>query len=119
MKTLKKVLTWIAAILIVGGIAFFLIEYLANRNLFKVLMSNSVVRGSLGVLKHMLIAVLMVIVGLLLLSLSFKIADSIKRKEEKQRLEEAQMKADQEALEARMEQVQQIAEEQRNQITGE
>ena len=117
MKTLKKVLTWISVILIVGGILFFTIEYLANRNLFKVLMSNSVVRGSLGVLKNMLIAVVMVIVGLLLLSLTFKIGDSIRRKEEEKRLEEAQKQADMEALDARMAQVQQMAEEVRNQQT--
>ena len=104
LKVIKNILLWLALILIVGGALVFVFQYAANRNLFNVLMNNSVVQGSLGVLKSMLIAALAVLIGFMLLSAAFKLSSYIKRKEEEKRLAELQRKADELALQERMKQ---------------
>lgn len=111
MKVIRKILIWLSVILIVGGILVFLFQYMANKNLFQVLMNNSVVQGSLGVLKIMLFAVIAVILGLIILSCSFKLGSYISRRDEEKRIAAAQKEADKAALDERMKQTEAQAEE--------
>ena len=79
---------WVAIVLIVGGLLVLFYQYTINKNLFHVLMNNSVVQGSLGVLQKMLWATLAMLVGFMLLSASFKLGSYVKQREEEKRIAE-------------------------------
>lgn len=104
MKLIKTILMWLSIILILGGLLVIVVQYTSNVNLFHVLMNNSVVQGSLGVIKTILLAALAVLVGFILLIASFKLGSYISRKEEEKRIAELQRQADKAALEARIKQ---------------
>ena len=104
MKLIKTILMWLSIILILGGLLVIVIQYTSNVNLFHVLMNNSVVQGSLGVIKTILLAALAVLIGFILLIASFKLGSYISRKEEEKRIAELQRQADKAALEARIKQ---------------
>ena len=104
MKLIKTILMWLSIILILGGLLVIVIQYTSNVNLFHVLMNNSVVQGSLGVIKTILMAALAVLIGFILLIASFKLGSYISRKEEEKRIAELQRQADKAALEARIKQ---------------
>ena len=104
MKLIKTILMWLSIILILVGLLVIVIQYTSNVNLFHVLMNNSVVQGSLGVIKTILMAALAVLIGFILLIASFKLGSYISRKEEEKRLANLQKEADKAALDARMKQ---------------
>lgn len=104
MKLIKTILMWLSIILILGGLLVIVVQYTSNVNLFHVLMNNSVVQGSLGVIKTILLAALAVLIGFILLIASFKLGSYISRKEEEKRIAELQRQADKAALEARIKQ---------------
>lgn len=83
-KFFKKIIGFIALFLIVGGILVLMWQYFRNKQLFEVLLNNSVVKGSMVVLKKMMIATVAIIVGLVISSIYFKLGSSI-RKAEKER----------------------------------
>jgi len=109
---------WVAIVLIVGGLLVLFYQYTINKNLFHVLMNNSVVQGSLGVLQKMLWATLAMLVGFMLLSASFKLGSYVKQREEEKRIAALQKAADKLALEERMKQ-QEAQAEARVQSAGE
>ena len=86
LKILKKILGFIALVLILGGIIMLMWEYFRNKQLLEVLVSNSIVKGSIGVLRKMGIAALAIVLGLMVLSAYFKVG-SIVRKNEREREE--------------------------------
>ena len=92
MKFLKKLFSYIAVILIAGGILVLVWQYFRNKNLFAVLLSNSIVKGSLSVLKMMGMALIAVIVGLICFSISLKCGSIVRRneREKKEALREQQ-----------------------------
>ena len=114
LKTIKTILMWVAIVLIVGGLLVLFYQYTINKNLFHVLMNNSVVQGSLGVLQKMLWATL----AIMLLSASFKLGSYVKQREEEKRIAALQKAADKLALEERMKQ-QEAQAEARVQSAGE
>ena len=118
LKTIKTMLMWVAIVLIVGGLLVLFYQYTINKNLFHVLMNNSVVQGSLGVLQKMLWATLAMLVGFMLLSASFKLGSYVKQREEEKRIAALQKAADKLALEERMKQ-QEAQAEARVQSAGE
>ena len=118
LKTSKTILMWVAIVLIVGGLLVLFYQYTINKNLFHVLMNNSVVQGSLGVLQKMLWAPLAMLVGFMLLSASFKLGSYVKQREEEKRIAALQKAADKLALEERMKQ-QEAQAEARVQSAGE
>ena len=65
-KVLKKILGFVALVLIIAGVLVLMWQYFRNKQLFVVLMNNSIVKGSLTVLQKMALAVLAIIVGLIL-----------------------------------------------------
>ena len=118
LKTIKTILMWVAIVLIVGGLLVLFYQYTINKNLFHVLMNNSVVQGSLGVLQKMLWATLAMLVGFMLLIASFKLGSYVKQREEEKRIAALQKAADKLALEERMKQ-QEAQAEARVQSAGE
>ena len=62
MKILKKLLGFLAAVLILGGLIVLGFEYIRNKTTFNILFNNSVVKGTLPVLKNMGISVIAVII---------------------------------------------------------
>lgn len=96
MKILKKVLGFISLVLILGGAIMVLTQYLLNKQLLEVLVSNSIVKGSIDVLKRMAYGVLAIIGGLVFLSVYFKVGSVVRRneKEKKFALKEQQREKD-------------------------
>ena len=107
MKFLKKVLGFIALFLIIAGAVMLMWQYFRNKQLLEVLMSNSIVKGSIDVLKKMGIAVLMIIAGLIVSSVYFKVGGVVRRNErEKKELlkqQERELKAETENARAEAE----------------
>lgn len=96
MKILKKILGFISLVLILGGAIMVLTQYLLNKQLLEVLVSNSIVKGSIDVLKRMGFGVLGIIAGLVFLSIYFKVGSVVRRneKEKKVALKEQQREKD-------------------------
>lgn len=92
MKILKKIIGIISLILIVGGAIALFWQYFRNKQMFAILAANSVVRGSLPIIKRMGLALVAIICGLLMLSLYLKVASIVRRneREKKAALKEAQ-----------------------------
>ena len=81
MRILQKIIGWISLILILGGAGLMAFKYLTNKTLFAALLATPVVQQSMGILKLMLYGAAAVLLGLILLTLSFKIGSSIRSKE--------------------------------------
>ncbi|MBQ6334512.1 MAG: hypothetical protein IJI46_05550 [Erysipelotrichaceae bacterium] len=97
MKILKKIVGFVALALVLGGIAVLCWQYFRNKQLFVVLLSNSIVKGSIGVLQKMGIALLAVILGLMLFVLYMRLASVVRRNErEKREALKAQQKENEE-----------------------
>ena len=85
MKLLKKIVGFIALALVLGGTIALCWQYFRNKQLFVVLLSNSIVKGSIGVLQKMGIALLAIILGLLMFVLYMKIASVVRKNEREKR----------------------------------
>lgn len=85
MKILKKIVGLLSALLIIGGAFVLLWQYFRNKQLFVVLLSNSIVKGSIGVLQKMGMAVIAIIVGLILFVIYMKIGSVVRRNEREKR----------------------------------
>ncbi|MCR5095646.1 MAG: hypothetical protein K6A70_02790 [Erysipelotrichaceae bacterium] len=113
MKILKKLLGFFAAVLILGGLIVLGFEYIRNKTTFNILFNNSVVKGTLPVLKNMGISLIAVIIGLLILSLYFRVGGAVRRKERERR---QALKEQQRESEELKEQLRKEAEEARNEL---
>ena len=78
-KVLKTILGILSFTLIFGGFVVFNWQYFRNKQLFNVLLNNSVVQGSLPVLQKMALAVLAIIVGLIVTVLYIRLSASIRK----------------------------------------
>ena len=85
MKILKKLVGLLSALLIIGGAFVLLWQYFRNKQLFVVLLSNSIVKGSIGVLQKMGMALIAIIVGLILFVIYMKIGSVVRRNEREKR----------------------------------
>jgi ABC-type transport system involved in cytochrome bd biosynthesis fused ATPase/permease subunit len=96
MKLFKNLFSSLALILVTGGTLVLAWEYFRNKQLFVVLLSNSIVKGSMRVLQTMGIALLAVILGLVFFVISLKIGSAVRRSEREKReaLREQQREAD-------------------------
>ena len=110
MKLIKKILGFLAAVFILGGLIVLAFEYIRNKTTFNILFNNSVVKGTLPVLKNMALALVAVFVGLLFSSLYFRAGGVVRRKERE--IKEA-MKAQQRESDELNEQLRKEAEEAR------
>lgn len=97
-KFFKKILGFIALFLIVGGLLVLMWQYFRNKQLFEVLLNNSIVKGSMVVLKKMAIALVAVIVGLVISSVYFKLGSSIRKDEKIKKLQLKEQQEEQERL---------------------
>lgn len=112
MKFLKKLIGFIAMVLIIGGGLSLGWIYFRNKQLFNILLTNSIVQGSLGVLKEMGLAIIAIFIGLVFLTISLKLGSIVRRNErnkkaarmeEQRRLEEQNRQYEQEAIQAKAE----------------
>ena len=105
MKVIKQIFSWLATILIIGGLVVIGFTYITNKNLFAVLLSNSIVKGSFSVLKRMLFGALAVLAGMIALIISMKIGGVVRRKEREKRAQEKQyrVEAEEQARQLRLE----------------
>ena len=96
MKLFKNLFSSLALILITGGVLVLGWEYFRNKQLFVVLLSNSIVKGSMRVLQTMGIALLAVILGLVFFVISVKIGGAVRRneREKKELLREQQKESE-------------------------
>jgi uncharacterized membrane protein len=84
MRIIQKIFGFIGMLLILGGAGVCSWEYFRNKQLFVVLLSNTIVRGSMDVLKKMGMGILAIIVGLICLVVWMK-AGSVARRNERER----------------------------------
>ena len=85
MKLLKKIVGFVSLLLIVGGAAVLMWQYFRNKQLFVVLLSNSIVKGSIGVLQKMGMAIIAIFLGLIMFVLYMKIGSVVRRNEREKR----------------------------------
>ena len=85
MKFIKSVFYFIGLVLVLGGAGMLAWQYFRNKALFAVLLSNSIVKGSIGVLQKMGIATLAIFLGLILLIIGLKIGSAVRRNEKEKR----------------------------------
>ena len=97
-KITKKIVGFIALVLIIGGVLVLSWEYFRNKQLFEVLMNNSIVKGSAVVLKKMVLALGAIILGLIVSSVFFKLGSSIKRDEREKRAIQKEREREQERI---------------------
>ena len=92
MKTLKKILGYVSVALIVVGVVMFIIFYNSNKQVLSILFSSEIVKGSMGIIKKLGISALLVVLGLIVLNVYFKVSASIYKdeKEKKKALKEQQ-----------------------------
>lgn len=90
MKLLKKIFGIIATILVFGGLIALMWLYFKNKALLNVLLSNSIVKGSIVVLTNMAYCVGAMFAGLICFMISMKFASIDRRneREKKQALKE-------------------------------
>ena len=88
MRFLKKASMWIALILIAGGAAVLLFTYMSNKSAISIVMADPAVRALAGIFTRMAWCAAAIILGLIFLSISFKIGAGIRsREKEKERKE--------------------------------
>ena len=105
MRFIQKIFGFIGMLLIIGGAGVISWEYFRNKQLFVVLLSNTIVRGSMDVLKKMALGILAVMVGLICLVIWMK-TGSVARRNERERsaaLKEAEKENREEAKRLRKE----------------
>lgn len=110
MKLLKKIAGFFALLGILGGAGSLAWQYFRNKQLLEVLVSNSIVKGSITVLQKMGISVLVIFVGMMFLSVYFKLGSIVRRVE---REREEAILAERRENEERNEQLRREAEEAR------
>ena len=81
MKFLKQLFAFLGGFSVLGGAVVLMWQYFRNKQLFVVLLSNSIVKGSISVLQRMVWAALAVVVGLIFLLISMKFGSIVRRNE--------------------------------------
>ena len=81
MKVLKKILSWLAWLLIIGGVAVFAVMYLINQSTLNALLHSEAVIAAWNILRILGFCVIGVLVGFIFLSLSLKLRSRIRSKE--------------------------------------
>ena len=87
MKALRSLLRYAALLLVVGGIAVIGMTYVTKKEILMALVSNTIVKSSMSVLKTIAMAVGAVILGLLIFILSMKLSSNIRRAERERNAE--------------------------------
>ena len=81
MKFLKELFAFLGGFSVLGGAFVLMWQYFRNKQLFVVLLSNSIVKGSITVLQKMAMAAAAIVVGLIFLMISMKFASIARRNE--------------------------------------
>lgn len=98
MKLLKRIIGFVAFMLILGGSTSFTWQFFRNKQLLEVLISNSIVKGSLSVLQKMGLSVIAVFFGLVVLAVYFRVGSAVRRSEREKREAIKEEKREQEEL---------------------
>ena len=85
MKILKKIFGLLSGVAIIGGCGALTWQYFRNKQLLEVLISNSIVKGSITVLQKMALSILAIFLGLILLIIYFKLGSIVRRNERERR----------------------------------
>lgn len=110
MKLLRSILRYAALILVVGGIVVILGTYWTKKEILMALVSNTIVKSSMSVLKTIAMAVGAVFAGLILFILSMRLSSNIRRIE---RERNAELKAKEKETQEEAKRLQKEAEEAR------
>lgn len=87
MKLIRSILRWIASLLVLGGILALAYYFFSKKEILNALISNTIVRSSMPVLKNMGLAVCAIFLGLLVFMLSMKLSSVIRRNEREKNAE--------------------------------
>ncbi|MBR2991617.1 MAG: hypothetical protein IKF51_09215 [Solobacterium sp.] len=91
MKVIKKILSVLAWVLIIGGITAGVVIYMINKSALTLALKEPAVQASLRILTQILICAAAVVIGLTLLSASLRIGLSIRSKEKEKERKEAEL----------------------------
>jgi len=87
MKAIRSILRYLALILVIGGLIVMFMTYITKKEILMALVSNTIVKSSMSVLKTLAYCVGAIVVGLLLFILSMKLSSSIRRVERERNAE--------------------------------
>ena len=87
MKAIRSILRYLALILVIGGLIVMFMTYITKKEILLALVSNTIVKSSMSVLKTLAYCVGAIVVGLLLFILSMKLSSSIRRVERERNAE--------------------------------
>ncbi|MBR5340763.1 MAG: hypothetical protein IK151_02425 [Erysipelotrichaceae bacterium] len=102
MKILKTIFGFLSSIFVLGGAGVFAWQYFRNKQLFVVLLNNSIVKGSLGVLQKMGLALIAIIIGLILFAIYMKIGGVVRRIEREKRAALKEQQRENEAVQRQL-----------------
>ena len=117
MRFLRSLLRYAALILIVGGVFMMFLTYITKKEILLALVSNTIVKSSMSVLRTIVLSIGAIFVGLIIFMLSMKLSSSIRKadreRNEELRLKEKENKETTKRLEKEAEQARKEAEEAR------
>lgn len=81
MKLLRSILRYSALILVLGGLIVMFMTYITKKEILMALVSNTIVKSSMTVLKTLAFCVGAIVLGMLLFMLSMRLSSSIRKYE--------------------------------------
>lgn len=81
MKLLRSILRYSALILVLGGLIVMFMTYITKKEILMALVSNTIVKSSMSVLRTLAFCVGAIVVGMLLFMLSMRLSSSIRKYE--------------------------------------
>ena len=87
MKLIRGILRYLALALVIGGLIVMFMTYITKKEILMALVSNTIVKSSMSVLKTLAFCVGAIVLGLLLFILSMKLSSSIRRVERERNAE--------------------------------
>lgn len=81
MKLIRSILRYSALILVLGGLIVMFMTYITKKEILMALVSNTIVKSSMSVLRTLAICVGAIVIGMLLFMLSMRLSSSIRKYE--------------------------------------
>ena len=98
MKILRRIFDFLAAVLILGGLIIIGFTYTTKKEILNALVSNTIVKSSMSVLKTIAFSIGAILLGLVCLVIASKLASVVRRNEREKRAALREQQKENEAL---------------------
>ena len=98
MKLIKTLFDYLALLLIVGGLAVMGLTYTTKKEILNALVSNTIVKSSMSVLKTLGLSLAAIIIGLICLVIAMRIGGAVRKVEKEKRAALKEQQKENEAL---------------------